>query len=168
MKSTMLTIFVWAILCIATATAGQILFWAYWPEVPMTLTAPIRVLDVQPGNSGARSIVTYSMSYCKEERYSELEAEVHYVVRSIDKLSVMELTGTSVGGLATGCNTLLVRISIPGLFNGKHVLEMTRVYTVNPIGRKVIIRSSSPIFEVKPEPPGTVHDPSLMKLSVLG
>ena len=130
-------------LSVMLLTSIMLLYWAFWPFQPLVLRQPIEVTAVREMAPG--TAITYKLDYCK---YSSASAEVHYVVRGLDN-SIIEIPGMTLASIDIGCHVVKVSITIlMDLEPGKYQLEMTRIYTLTPLSRRVSVVSLSQVFEI--------------------
>jgi hypothetical protein len=135
---------VYVFLLIMASGVGLLWFWLLWPEYPLMLKHPIQVIEVQ--QFGASNTVIYTMDYCKDQKYANLDSEVHYMLVNHDAV-LHELPGMAMGTLPFGCNVVKIALPLPLLQPGVYILRMIRLYHVNPL-RPIEVASESPPFEV--------------------
>jgi hypothetical protein len=114
--------------------------WVLWPYNVMVLREPIQVITPRVV---AGEEIQYRLSYCKNPRFGEMDAEVRHtfldgLIHSVPSVS---------GPLPSGCHTVIVSLPMPKLPSGLYTLTMDRRYKVNPI-REVLIDSRSQPFYV--------------------
>jgi hypothetical protein len=127
--------------------AGFAVLWyfMFFPEKPLRLNRPIQVESAKWDASDHLTRIVFTMDYCKLSSYSEELAEVHFSLK--DGLSY-DLPGVYVEYEPTGCHVVREVLIVPELASKTYQLEMYRFYQT-PLSRDVLVRSISPVFEVK-------------------
>lgn len=140
-------LFVWTVLAVVGFSCGNILYWAYWPQVPIHIKYPLKIKEVKYDHHAVLGTITYTMDYCKDAKWAGNDAVVRYSIWNVDHSALIELRGEGMAELPTGCHKVDVRLVIPELDSGLNQLEMSRTYVVNPL-RRVMIQSSSAFFSI--------------------
>lgn len=140
--SRLLLAIVCVLLFIAVVGVSTLFVWALWPYQPLSIGGNLHILTEHPTSGG---ILDYTFEYCKLAEYADTDATVYHVLRSGDT-STYDFRLTSKF-LPVGCHTGYMELMLPRLRPGRYVIEMHRIYRLNPV-RRIDVSTHSDEFMV--------------------